>query len=118
MRMGKVKILGGMLSRAPLTVPTLTELGMPALCAAAHSLVQDKGMTTTLLVMQMAKRGNRARPLRVDAPDSPQVITLVLETLFVLIEGSFVRRVLESYSTNSWGLKPAEPHLILLTYCI
>lgn len=74
MSIGKAKVLGGMLSRAPLTVPTHTELALP--CAAAQSLVQDKGMATTLLELQMIKRGNRARPLRVNAPDSPQVISL------------------------------------------
>lgn len=75
-RMGKVPILGGMLSRAPLTVPTHTELAVPEPCAAAQRLVQHKGVAITPLGLHMAKGGNRTRPLRVDAPDSPQVICL------------------------------------------
>lgn len=70
MRMGKVTTLGGMLSRAPLALPTHTELAMPEPCAAAaQRLVQHKGMAITSLGLQMAKGGNRTRPLRVNAPD-------------------------------------------------
>lgn len=39
-----------------LGVPTHTELAVPVLCAAAQSLVQKKGMATTLLELQMTER--------------------------------------------------------------